>query len=50
MPHRYLPEHVVLNEISKPASYTEPLPSAVHASMAMFDIAWRAPKTKVLVS
>jgi hypothetical protein len=26
MPHRYLPEHVVLNDIPKPPTYTEPVP------------------------
>lgn len=27
MPHRYLPEHVVLGHVPKPADYTEPRPS-----------------------
>jgi len=26
MPHRYLPEHVVLGDVPKPAGYTEPRP------------------------
>lgn len=29
MPHRYLPEHVVLGHVPKPADYTEPRPAVL---------------------
>lgn len=29
MPHRYLPEHVVLGHVPKPSNYTEPRPSGI---------------------
>jgi hypothetical protein len=32
MPHRYLPEHVVLSDAPKPMGYTQPLPCVVECS------------------
>ena len=41
MPHRYLPEHVVLGEIPKPSEYSEPVPSSVPGWKKHRDIRYR---------
>lgn len=46
MPHRYLPEHVVLGEISKPADYSEPTPSCVKGWRNHRDVRYRMARAK----
>jgi hypothetical protein len=38
MPHRYLPDHVVLSEVPKPSDYTEPRPSMLYGHKKHGDV------------
>jgi hypothetical protein len=46
MPHRYLPEHVVLGEIPKPVDYREPAPSSIHGFKKHRDIRYHMAQAK----
>ncbi|KAF2654415.1 hypothetical protein K491DRAFT_600915 [Lophiostoma macrostomum CBS 122681] len=46
MPHRYLPEHVVLGEIPKPLDYREPAPSSVLGFKKHRDIRYHMAQAK----
>jgi hypothetical protein len=52
MPHRYLPEHVVLGHLPKPTNCEDPRPSVLTGCRrhGMFELVWPVPTTKVLVS
>jgi hypothetical protein len=46
MPHRYLPEHVVLGEIPKPRGYTEPTPTSVRGWRRHREVRYRMARAK----
>lgn len=46
MPHRYLPEHVVLGHLPKPTDYTEPQPSCVGGWKRHGDVRYRMARAK----
>ncbi|KAF2110844.1 hypothetical protein BDV96DRAFT_583040 [Lophiotrema nucula] len=46
LPHRYIPEHVVLADVPKPGTYTEPEPSVVKPWNTHADVRFRMARAK----